>query len=513
MASDEQTGNAGHGARGQRFGQTGRFELGLRWIDDEEPIRRRPAGYGWSMDELWIRVAGVAVTGTRIGDHTESCVRWYLAPVLDWLATNWQALLHEERTPWRRTGAPAAVECRQAFDQWIAATDDYGQRRLAGVQRWYRKHGLRSAAAGGIFPDLFIRRLADEVEFSWSAEPPPFTPDGLNFETGAGFARLAVDEVAEPISEMLHWATANTPSLATPQDNEYVARLRAKVEGTETASDFARAHLGPTVFAKVENALGEAGRLDLFDPTSTPEHRLPYVAELPPAVAMFGGVAPSIGLPDVARLRDALIQSDGGDDCDELAALVRDRHGLPLGIPHQDGEIFAAELLEDLSLPEPEPFTDVHAICERLQIDIHDARLQTDSIRGVAIAGDGFAPKILVNLRHPFNANESGQRFTIAHEFCHVLFDRTRAKRVAHTSGPWANPGIERRANAFAAYLLMPYDKLVAALEPDTAVDYESVERLAATLKVSLSALIEHLYNMDLIDDATRIRLDAARRH
>ena len=36
-----------------------------------------------------------------------------------------------------------------------------------------------------------------------------------------------------------------------------------------------------------------------------------------------------------------------------------------------------------------------------------------------------------------FNSNDSGKRFTIAHELCHVLFDRTRARRVAHaSSGP-----------------------------------------------------------------------------
>ena len=507
MVDGSEARGTGYEAQLRRFGQTGRFELGLRWVEDEEPVRRRPVGYGWSMGELQISVAGVPLTGTRLGSHARSYVRWYVAPVLEWLATNWSALLHEERVPWRRTGAPAAVECRQAFDRWIAATDDFGQRRLARVQHWYRKHGLRSAAAGGVFPDLFVRRLADDVELSWSAEPPPFAPDGLIFETGAGFARLGVDEVAEPLSEMLHWATTNTPSLATPEDEEYVARLRAKIAQRNAASAMAGAHLPRTVFARVENALRTAGRLDLLEPSSIPEQRIPYVAELPPAVAMFGGVAPDLGPQDVARLRDALIRSDGGGDDDELAALVRDRHGLPLGVPHQDGEIFAAELLEDLGLPEAEPFTDVHAICERLRIDIQDMQLRTDSIRGVAIAGDGFAPQILVNRRHPFNANESGRRFTIAHEFCHILFDRTRARRVAHTSGPWANPGIERRANAFAAYLLMPYGPLVAALESDKAVDHASVDRLAGKLKVNHSALIEHLYNTGLIDDATRIRL------
>ena len=162
-----------------------------------------------------------------LGDHSRSFVRWYLAPVLDWLATNWPALLHQERTPWRRTGAPTALECRQAFDQWIAATDDYGQRRLASVQRWYRKHGLRSAAAGGIFPDLFIRRFADDVELSWSAEPPPFTPDGLTFETGAGL----------PVSPSTRWRSLFR-RCSTGQPRTFLPWQRRKT--TSTSHDCGR---------------------------------------------------------------------------------------------------------------------------------------------------------------------------------------------------------------------------------------------------------------------------------
>ena len=58
----------------------------------------------------------------------------------------------------------------------------------------------------------------------------------------------------------------------------------------------------------------------------------------------------------------------------------------------------------------------------------------------------------------------------------------------------------------------MPYDALAAEFELDGAVDYKSVTKLAAKLKVSLSALIEHLYNVDLVDDTARIRLANAAR-
>ena len=103
-----------------------------------------------------------------------------------------------------------------------------------------------------------------------------------------------------------------------------------------------------------------------------------------------------------------------------------------------------------------------------------------------------------------------GKRFTIGHELCHILFDRTRARRIAHVSGAWAAPGIEKRANAFAACLLMPRDLVVRNLEHGARIDVEETGRLAAHLRVNESPLVEHLFNIDLIDHGEREQLRTA---
>ena len=193
-----------------------------------------------------------------------------------------------------------------------------------------------------------------------------------------------------------------------------------------------------------------------------------------------------------------------GMDSPALADLVADRHGSPLGVPHQDGHRFAGELLEDMALLDGD-FIDVYAMCSHLRIDLQETELETDSIRGVAIAGDGFSPRIIVNRNHYFNQNESGKRFTIAHELCHVLFDRTRARRVAHaSSGRWATQGIERRANAFAAYLLMPRALVLAHLPDANRIETSDVQHLASRLQVNKSALLRHLRNLGVIDEVER---------
>ena len=496
--------------RSIRVGDPARVALEIGWVEDRELPQRRPAGYGWSMGRLTIHIAGVNVTATRLGDRAQSFVGWYLAPFLDWLATNWVALLHEERYPWPNRGGVAALACNRALEDWMTAVDPQGRQHYAHTQDWYFRHGVRSAAAGGIFPDLFIRRVADDIELSWSGRPMAFTRDGLAFESGTGHARLPVGEVADAIWQILDWA-ANHARESPAHYAAHVAAFRAKVEslrGIEYPT-LACAYVVPDMLQKATSAFAAIDREDLLLGGQA-ANDAPYIAELSPAVAMFGGVSPDLGTHDVEYLRDQIAQAQGGEDSAELASLMAERQYNPLGVPYQDAHRFADELLEDLPAPASD-FVDVRAMCSHLGIDVQETQLETGSIRGLAIAGTGFAPRIRINRAHHFNGNESGQRFTIAHELCHVLFDRTRARRVAHaSSGPWAAQGIEQRANAFAAYLLMPRALVFKHLPDANRIERQDVWHLAHRLQVNETALLNHLVNLGLIDDTDRDRLREA---
>ena len=487
----------------KRFGNPETVQISIRWVDDSEPPERRPAAYGWSMGQLTVHVAGVNVTVTRLGEEQQPYVGWYLAPFLDWLATNWVALLHEERFPWPNPGtAPAAIACNRALDEWMVADDPHGQEQYADAQDWYFRHGVRSAAAGGIFPDLFIRRVADDIELSWSGAPMEFTRDGLAFESGAGHARLPVPEVAETILQMLEWAVSHPPE-SPAQYRDEIAALKTKVEALRRIAyfDLVRTYVPAGLLERATVVFEGIGQMNPFESNRADTAMVPYIGELPPAVAMFGGVPPDLGKHDVEYLCEQIIAGQGGNDSRELAELVADRHGSPLDVTYRDGHRFARELLEDMALLDSD-FIDVQGMCSRLEVDLQETELETNSIRGLAIAGDGFSPRIVINRTHYFNGDESGKRFTIAHELCHVLFDRTRARRVAHaSSGRWAARGIEKRANAFAAHLLMPRALLLAHLRDADRVEKYDVQHIASQLRVNESALLDHLRNLDLIDD------------
>lgn len=495
------------------FGTPERFEIAVRWTRDAEPRARLPAGHGWSMGDLRITVANHVLTGSRRGALHQEHVGWYLAPLFDWMASNWAALLHEEDFAWpERSAAPAVVACHRALDQSIGVKDPQGRARYKATQAWYYRHAFRNAAEGGLFPDLFVRRMMDDIELSWSAEPPLFAPDGFTFSIEPGVARLPAEDVAGPLWEALTWV-ASQPPVLDEHDRASWKTLAEKIERIPAMGTavFDRAYVDARILVMVSESLDRIGKRDLIheDVSAT----RPYVRELSPAVAMFGGVSPNLGAGDVDYLCGLLAASARGGDGAALRDLVAASER-PLGVPHEDGYAFAEDFLDRRDLPGAQEWIDVRKIASGLGIDVLETALETDSIRGIALAGQDFTPTILLNVTSPFNANEFGKRYTLAHELCHVLHDRSRARRVTHVSGAWVAPGIERRANAFAAYLLMPRGLVVQSWLPQMEQSRADFEAFARRLRVNETALTEHLYNLGIIDDLARERLRMAfRRH
>ena len=146
---------------------------------------------------------------------------------------------------------------------------------------------------------------------------------------------------------------------------------------------------------------------------------------------------------------------------------------------------------------------------EAFGVRVETLELSDDKVRGVSIAGPQHSPGIFVNGRHPANAGKAGRRFTLAHELCHLLFDRERGRPLAVASGPWAPRAIEKRANAFAAMLLMPTSLVKRALAalPVAVATTEGVDEVAKRLRVGRLPVLNHLADLGFVDDMDRQRL------
>ena len=419
------------------------------------------------MGKLELTVANRNLMEHRLGGHRQGDLSWYFGPMFHWLAENWIHLFHEEHFTWReRSYDASAAACEQA----MASTS--GEDSAAAAQQWYFRHGFSAADAGGLFPDLFLRRFSDDVEISWTGTASPFAPDGFTFISEPGRICLPVESVASPLWDMLQWVKDNPPSLCRESFKEDHHRLASKIEGLSSmkTDQFQRADIPETLYRRVEGVFRNLDRPELLDPVM--HDSAPFVVLKSPATAMFGGIDVDISLADVTELREILVLSTDGETSNRLQDLVE--NAALVGKPWQDGYQLADNLLDDLEELELDMLSEgrmsIMRFCCEFGIEVVDRKLDADSIRGVALAGVELKPIIVVNESSPYNQNTKGKRFTVAHELCHILHDQSRAHRLAHISGPWASPAVEQRANAFAAWVLMPWRLLIESFIDDRGV-------------------------------------------
>jgi Zn-dependent peptidase ImmA (M78 family) len=142
-------------------------------------------------------------------------------------------------------------------------------------------------------------------------------------------------------------------------------------------------------------------------------------------------------------------------------------------------------------------------------IQITDINLSDVELRAVSIFGPTQRPHILLNSNTRWAQSSSARRFTLAHELCHLILDREYGDELAIASGPWAPAAIEQRANAFAAAFLMPTwllrEELASA--DASAGDPETIRSVSIGLRVSVSSLVDRLYNLNELTSDERIQL------
>ncbi len=214
---------------------------------------------------------------------------------------------------------------------------------------------------------------------------------------------------------------------------------------------------------------------------------------------MFGDLSPNISSEAAATLLGEYFHArERGEDSRVLSDLASEIPAWTASSPWHNGYALALDVLDEID-PEPDAsMTNVERMLELLGVRIRNVHLGEQGPRGVALAGGDLRATIMINLDDLRNSAR-GRRFTLAHELCHILFDRSRARPLAHSSTPWASPSIEQRANAFAAMLLMPPPRARLPTVADPKELKQAVDRLADRLNVSRVALKRHLANIDEI--------------
>ncbi|MEU6339833.1 ImmA/IrrE family metallo-endopeptidase [Streptomyces sp. NPDC046977] len=167
------------------------------------------------------------------------------------------------------------------------------------------------------------------------------------------------------------------------------------------------------------------------------------------------------------------------------------------------GERLAEEARERLPAAELETDELIAAVEERFGVDVAITALP-QAVDGLAWQTDTFRLVLLA----PTDL-WTRQRFTLAHELCHILAKDARSVVVESHVAPGRQKDLaEVRANVFASHLLMPARELTAAAAEGELTD-TAFERLVVRFRVSPSALAARLHQLGLIDAGRRKHLRA----
>jgi hypothetical protein len=501
--------------RWERFaGDTSEFAMRLSLSDDPHPMRGvdTDTSASWGAIQIW--VGGVNVCAHTDQGESMTSAHWYLLPILEWLVERWDALLHEERLPLGRFVTAAEFAGMPNTDVDV---DGYWEREELRYE-WQQRHSLRTAAEGGLFPDLKIRRLRDQIEFSWTRSP---SAGELDVEWQAPIGHRYTDPVAtaEVLGEVLSQAVVRLMNLRPESRRIHDLANAAAALRSEGRADLRMAWLaGLGTTAKTALARWRDLRVrvaEVADPRAVAASFQPLdggglvLRGSCQAALLFGSASPSLTDDDAYSLALKLLSAYQPDADYALDQFVRDEPIDESVPPWASGYGLAEDLLQDKPSLFGEDWIDVEGFLRETNVAVEDITISDDGLRAVSFASTTHQPTLLVNSAWNGNRHSGARRFTVAHELCHLLHDRTYGAQLAVASGPWAPLALEQRANAFAAMLLMPPDLLrgIDSSTPFNEATRETLTPIAAQLGVPLASLIDHAFNVGLIDEAARERL------
>ena len=115
-------------------GRPDRFAVRVKFLSDPNKGRAATPEQSLSWGELEIWVNGYNLCGhVEMGEPVDA-VSWYLLAFLQWLASNWDFLLHEERFPGRNLASDAWLSMLKTAEPPTGLPDADAERwRLLGT--------------------------------------------------------------------------------------------------------------------------------------------------------------------------------------------------------------------------------------------------------------------------------------------------------------------------------------------------------------------------------------------
>jgi Zn-dependent peptidase ImmA (M78 family) len=481
------------------FGRPESFAIEVR------PLGNGPAGEDpatsatWTAIRIYAEGRNLLRNVTRDSREVSEEISWPSAFLARWFVRSWRDLFHTP--PWPRpVTLRNARDLAAVLDEELIEAPDLSDSELDQRDCFVQNHALRAAAAGAAMPDVWFSRDQGVVSVSWHD-----SMDGSrSFTLSRGEVDVPAADFADAVIGFVQWTSDLMRDAEAPELAKDISELDEWLEAVDSRSAAMDALIAETGLTeqRVSNIQALAGTdsvEELFHLDEAWFERGTRVdtRDSPVAIA-FRCVSPALADSDLVRVRRTLLDVERHGEAFDAIIELTGRIVYPHGVNHDfiRGYRMARAVRRELrNLADPLNVEDL--VHRELRIPVLDLRLSDPQIDGASVCDDAHGPVVFVNPVSKRASTPWGRSVVIAHELCHLLFDRREARPLTVISGPWAPPRIERVANAFAIELLLPLEGIIATVGRVWQSPQDSdVENLMDKYGVGVTATTEHLRNM-----------------
>lgn len=439
------------------IGEPAVFAIGLTWYPCPE-LGDLANTHTWCEFVLWCD--GEAVTRHSARGNVYDGLVVPAAPIAAWVGESWIALTSEERL----------VDGRRAtsFHGLVAELDDEEwDDRFSSIDAFITGHALYRSHGGLLLPNVVFWRRGDVVDVSWRPSLEGSGERVVEF-TATGRARLPAAGFFDVLRRFVR--IVDERARRAPENSF----LRGEVEEAErrtTALDdpellAARVGRDPDAFRRwLEPRTRQQQPVDALAEAYGPEIRNAVVPEGidSPLARAARSASPAFSEADheaLLALGQQLRQRPVAARLNDLRARVGDSPQIAPGVL-EDYELgyARAELVRRVSRNVRGRF-EVEELLRRGGCEIRDVVFSDFDTDGVALWTTAGQALIAANTSSPKTSSEWGRRAMLAHELYHLIFDASSHQFFGECTNEWTPTPTERQANAFAAELLLPAEKL-----------------------------------------------------
>lgn len=476
------------------FGQPNDFAIRVVALRGA-PLEPDPAAAAtWVALEL--HIAGKNLTAHTHEDSStfHTGIYWPAIYLARWFVRSWAGLFEDARWP-IPTLKPNALEVAKILDRRCVELVDSDDDGFLDIRdRFVSQHALQAAAAGAVLPGIYLARDGSQMSVAWES----LRAGDVVFHRHYGEAVISADSFLNVVRDFVDWTIDELPEAESAVDRDELTAWLRRLDSPEQARAVLLGYAGLS-----------AERWNAIRPNESvfPEDFFglgrPWVTrgaqanpmQSPVAIA-FRCCSPTLTPSDLLAIRDLVRNTpahpNAMGEIDNLAKKIPP----PLGDTRAYEQGYELAVHVRSILGNVDDYIDIEQICADLKIPVQEVDLADPSLDGASICDRQHGPLIFLNRSSVKVEHTWGRRMVLAHELCHLLFDRTHAVPLAIISGPWAPPTLERRANAFAAELLLPILGMRRHIGVDqTEVTDEQLKTLMSVYKIGVKTCTWHVNN------------------